>query len=276
MSEKSEIQFDEVGNWTEIKLEIISKYATAYSKILSKQEFITHIYIDGFCGAGEHLSKDRLRIISGSPMNALDVEPSFKEFHFIDMDSQKIDYLKTKVGNKDNVNYYQGDCNIILLEEIFPEITFESYKRALCLLDPYGLHLDWDVIEKAGKSRVIELFINFPVADMNRNVFWRNHERVTENNINRMNRFWGDDSWINIAYDEELTLFGKEKVKTDNQHVAEAFKNRLKNIAGFKFVPEPLALKNTKGVEIYYLFFASCYPVADKIIKDIFKKYRDK
>ena len=95
MSHKNEIEFDEIGNWSEIKLEIIKKYAAAYSTILSNQSFIHHVYIDGFCGAGRHLSKDGTRIISGSPLNVLKVRPPFEEYYFIDMDPKKVVYLRT-------------------------------------------------------------------------------------------------------------------------------------------------------------------------------------
>ena len=46
--------------------------------------------------------------------------------------------------------------------------------------------------------------------------------------------------------------------------------------AGFEFVPEPILMKNTKGGELYYLFFASHQPVAKEIVDDIFNKYRGK
>jgi len=48
---------DEVGLWSEMKLEIVRDYAKEYSKILSKQPRFKHIYIDGFAGAGVHLSR---------------------------------------------------------------------------------------------------------------------------------------------------------------------------------------------------------------------------
>ena len=41
----------------------------------------------------------------------------------------------------------------------------------------------------------IEIFLNFPVADMNRNVLWRKPDEVSRSQIKRMNRFWGDGSW---------------------------------------------------------------------------------
>ena len=56
---------------------------------------------------------------------------------------------------------------------MLPIIHYKKYNRALCLLDPYGLHLDWGVMLLAGQSRAIDLFLNFPVMDMNRNAIWR-------------------------------------------------------------------------------------------------------
>jgi hypothetical protein len=45
-------------------------------------------------------------------------------------------------------------------------------------------------------------------------------------------------------------------------------------VAGFQFVPEPLPMKNSTNAVVYYLFFASQKPIAQKIIDAIFKKYR--
>jgi three-Cys-motif partner protein len=54
-----QLQFDEIGDWSELKLEILKKYATAYSTILSAQTkaSFSHVYIDAFAGAGQHVSK---------------------------------------------------------------------------------------------------------------------------------------------------------------------------------------------------------------------------
>jgi len=52
-----------------------------------------------------------------------------------------------------------------------------------------------------------------------------------------------------------------------------AFRERLKSVAGFSYVPEPLLMKNTNGAVLYYLFFASQKAVAKNIVKDIFAKY---
>ena len=75
-------------------------------------------------------------------------------------------------------------------------------------------------------------------------------------------------------YTSLSTLFGPLEKKTSNGIVAEAFQSRVKDVAGFTEVSEPLPMHNSKGSIVYYLFFASPEPVAKRIITGIFKKYR--
>jgi three-Cys-motif partner protein len=269
-----QLQFDEIGGWSELKLEILKKYAAAYSTILSAQTkaSLFHVYIDAFAGAGKHLSKATQEFVPGSPLNALVVQPQFSEFHLIDIAPEKIENLRELIGPRKDVFIYQGDCNEILLKDVFPLVRYEQYRRGLCVLDPYGLHLDWNVISTAGQMKSLDVFLNFPVQDMNRNVFWKDPEGVDDSQIRRMNRFWGDESWRNIVYETKWNLF-KVPEKEPNEVIAEAFRRRLKEVAKFERVPEPLAMENSKGAILYYLFFASQNLTAEKIAREIFTKY---
>jgi three-Cys-motif partner protein len=110
------------------------------------------------------------------------------------------------------------------------------------LLDPYALHLDWEVILTAGKSKAVDMFLNFPVMDMNRNAIWRVPDEVPQDGIDRMNKFWGDDSWRDAAYveSEQQNLFSApDKIKQPNDAIVAAFRDRLNNEAGFNFVSDP-------------------------------------
>ena len=164
-------ELDEIGVWSEIKLEILKEYAKAYSKILAAKKF-HHVYIDAFAGACKHISRESRKLIPGSPLNALNVEPPFAEYYFVDIKGIRVKALEQISNDRSNVNVLHGDCNKILLEDVFPHVKYEDYRRGLCLLDPYGLDLNWKVIETAGKMRSIEIFLNFPLVDMNRNVLW--------------------------------------------------------------------------------------------------------
>jgi len=275
---KNMSRYDEIGYWSEIKLDIIKEYAFAYSKILNARGFY-HIYIDEFSGAGKHVSKNTGSFILGSPLNALLVNPPFNEYHFIDLNIQKIKSLEDLVGSRNDVYIYHGDCNKIMIKKVIPRVRYKDYRRSLCVLDPYGLHLDWQVIFNAGQEGTFDIFLNFPVADMNRNVLWHNPDDVSDSQIERMNKFWGDDSWRKAAYiqSDQMQLFGNTAIeKVSNEIIAESFRERLKNIAGFQYVPKPIAMRNTQNAVIYYLFFASNKPVADNIVQYIFKKYADK
>ena len=131
------MKIDEVGYWSELKLEIIKKYAGAYSKILAAQKSsLEHHYIDAFAGAGIHLSRRTGEFILGSPLNALNIDPPFQHHHLIDLDGERVDYLR-------EITKYEGDCNTVLLGKVFPKVRYEDYRRALCILDPYRLNPDW-------------------------------------------------------------------------------------------------------------------------------------
>lgn len=278
MNKKRRLAFDEIGYWSEIKLDIVKDYASAYSRIFSaeKQSRFSHVYIDGFAGPGVHLSKTTGNFVPGSPLNALAVTPPFKEYFLIDLDGDKIDGLRSIIGERSNVHLHHGDCNDILLNEVFPKVRYEDYRRGLCLLDPYGLHLDWEIIQTAGTMRTLDVFLNFPIMDMNRNALWRKPEAVGEDGIRRMTEFWGDETWRDVAYESVPTLFGDEDEKTSNETIATGFRERLKKVAGFGHVPAPLPMRNTTGATVYYLFFASQNTAANKIVKDIFAKYAER
>lgn len=122
----------------------------------------------------------------------------------------------------------------------------------------------------------LEIFLNFPVYDMNLNVLHDNPDTVRETNIARMDRFWGDHSWYEIVYDASLNLFGfEEKVSAAHEKLAEEFRHRLESEARFAYVPQPIPMRNSNGNVIYYLFFASPKAVAKTIVSYIFDMFRD-
>jgi three-Cys-motif partner protein len=224
-----------------------------------------------------HVAKSTKAQVEGSPARALKVQPPFDGYCFIDLNADKTDYLRAVCGGRKDVDIHTGDSNAYLTKMVLPEIQFEKRTRALCLLDPYALHLDWEVILQAGQSKAVDIFLNFPVMDINRNAIWRNPENVPQDGIDRMNKFWGDDSWRSAAYVEskQQNLFSEpDKIKQSNDVIAAAFRDRLKKVAGFGFVANPLPMRNSRKAIIYYLFLASPKAVAEKIITDIFNKHR--
>jgi three-Cys-motif partner protein len=273
---------DVIGSWTEVKLEILGEYAVPYSTILAANHF-HHLYIDAFAAGGSHISRATGEVVPGSPLIALSTKPPFREYHFIDKNPARVEQLKQYTADRSDVFVHQGDCNGILLSDVFPRARYEERRRALCLLDPYNINLSWDVVATAGHMKSIEIFVNFMVMDMNMNVLLRDLSRADDSQIARMDRFWGDRSWHETAYEVSWQgrLFDgpeeiKVKVEDANEKIAEAYRKRLIDLAGFGYAPRPLRFVNSLGRTIYYRFFASPNKAGEKIVGDIFGKYRKK
>jgi three-Cys-motif partner protein len=271
---------NEIGPWSEVKLEIIREYANAYSRILNAQTRprLYHVYIDAFAGAGNWVSRLTREPVAGSPTNVLETQPPFRKYHFIDLDELRVSELERIAGDRPDVSVCHGDANAILVQHILPEVRWEDYRRGLCLLDPYGIHYSWSLVEQIGKMRSIDLFLNFPIMDINRNALRRDAGKIDAGQEIRMTDFWGDSSWRQMFYtpNPQMSLFGETRdIKSfTNEQVVDAYIQRLRRIAGFQYIPKPMPMRNSSNAEVYYLLFAAHKEVAGSIVEQIFDKYR--
>lgn len=283
---------DKIGDWSLDKLDILRAYSEQYSLILQNQMVgktgtrqFHYGYIDGFAGAGEHIHKSTGQIVSGSPLNALNLAKKFDEYHFIDMDAERVSRLHKLCAGVKNAYVHMGDCNEVLIKKVLPKFQYKDFRRALCFLDPYGMNLNWSVLAAAGQMKSIEIFLNFPVHDMNRNAKRKDINQVAPADRTRMTAFWGDDSWHTAMYapSSQDNFFGQlegdadntpELEKNDNEAFAASFQKRLNEVAGFEFVPKPVPMKNSRKAVVYYLFFAGNNEKGNKIVSHIFNGYR--
>jgi three-Cys-motif partner protein len=282
---------DEIGDWSVDKLRILKDYSSAYTKILQnqrnkrtgKKQFFTG-YIDAFAGAGEHVHKSTGIVVKGSPLNALELATQFDHYDFIELNADRIERLQKLAQERRNVTIHHGDCNEILLKTVLPKYRREDYRRALCFLDPYSLQLDWKVLKMAGEMQSVEIFLNFPIHDMNRNAKNPCIDDVKPSSRARMTKFWGDESWHTAMFEPSKQasllpgLFGEEATpeleKLDQPSFVAAFQQRLRDAAGFGFVPNPVPMRNSIGAVVYYLFFASNNEKGGKIANDVMRNYR--
>jgi three-Cys-motif partner protein len=175
-----------------------------------------------------------------------------------------------------NAHTYVGDHDSVLRAQVLPRFEYRDRARAMCLLDPYGLAVKWSLIKAIADMRTVEIFFNFMVVGMNRNVLWRDASRVTPTRRLLMTDGWGDESWQEAVYRQQPDLFGGVTLTKvlGNEALVAAYRERLKTVAGFAFVPEPVPMRNSQKATVYYLFFASPNQAAGKIVGDIFAKYR--
>lgn len=254
---------DIIGAWTQKKHEIVEYYATVYRRILDNYRKATGkpgfhtFYIDGYAAAGYSISKSTGDIVKGSALRALDIEPKFEKFFFIEKDKRRFEHLKRHVRSGEPVELFNGDANEVLPAKVFPSVRKPKFERAFCLLDPYvETNLKWETIVAAAAAETIDVLIHFPVGSINRQVL-RKDGKYTEHQAKRLTNIWGDDSWQFVAYSNEGLLFEEMQVKATNERLVEAFRKRLVDVAKFLGASAPIPMKNSNNVTIYYLIFAS-------------------
>jgi three-Cys-motif partner protein len=264
--------------WTKDKLALLARYLSAYSRIMSKQKTTwlrKYSYIDAFASLGMYLDRDTRDLVNGSPLVALECEPPFDEYWFIELAADRLEYLKSIVPNlktSDRCRFIQGDANNVLSQRLCREITRHTYQRGLIFLDPYGLQVEWQTICSLSEAKAFDVFFNFPIMGVNR-ILDRRH-RPPRPRLNLLERVMGETSWIDRLYLSQVDLFGEEHSRRERITAEALAKMCIGNIGQlFEYVSTPVIMRNSSNAPLYALFLASHNQTAVKITNDIFKRY---
>jgi three-Cys-motif partner protein len=272
------------GDWTAEKLERLREYLTAYTLIFNRNpraQKLTPIYVDAFAGTGyrsqrkrqgslslplpELTAPDTRTFLKGSARIALEVEPPFKQYLFIEQDlmrAQKLEQLKTEFPKKAlQIKIVVAEANDYLAE--WCTRTDWRLNRAVVFLDPYGMQVEWPLIEAVAKTKAIDLWILFPLGVAVNRLLTKEGPPPDEW-AQTLTRILGTENWKSTFYPEQkiVTLFGEEKLQSkqaDFEKIGRFFVDRLKTV--FAAVAEnPLPLFNSKGIPLYLLCFAAGNP----------------
>jgi three-Cys-motif partner protein len=275
------------GDWTEEKLLRLKKYLDAYMTIFTsnvRAAKLHTIYVDAFAGTGyRNIEKDlshtamlpflddeeAVSFQKGSAQIALEMEPSFDEYFFIEQSpeySQELEKLRAKFPDKAHkVSIIQQDANSFL--QTWCHRRNWRFDRAMIFLDPYGMQVEWKTIEAIAKTKAIDLWILFPLGQaVNRLLTKKCPPSGAWSD--RLTRFFGTEDWKDAFYQEcqQMGLFGGETglVKEANfDTIGKYFIKRLKTV--FEEAAEnPLPLRNTKNIPIFLLCFAASNPKGAK------------
>lgn len=283
------------GDWTTEKLERVRKYLKAYTTIFAKQSWAQTIYVDAFAGTGyrsnssgttpssswfpEWAETDTDKFLKGSASIALEVEPPFKQYLFIEQDAVhalELEKLKTQFKDRAaSITVVQEEANGYL--QHWCAKTDWHFSRAVMFLDPYGMEVQWSLIEAIAKTEAIDLWILFPLG-MGVNRLLTRYEPPPEKWSNRLTCFFGTEEWKDVFYTQKKlknTLFDMEEVQVkdaDFSKIERFFVERLETIfAGV--AKNPLVLRNSKNSPLYLLCFATgnqrSEKTAIKIAQDI-------
>ena len=272
------------GDWTDAKLAVLAKYLKSYTTALkdkpAREKPFRKEYIDAFAGTGTRTARESesirgtetlpyaelvesapLKLLDGSAQLALQVEPRFDKYIFIEQNlerCQQLEGLKSEFpALKDDIDVRQGEANEII-QQLCADPQKWYLRRAVLFLDPYGMQVEWKTIEAVASTKAIDLWLLVPLG-MGMNRLATKSGKLPESWRQRMNAFLGTEDWYDEFYKAETmpTLFGDSQVqvKASMDVRARYFNNRLKQVfAGV--AEEPGVLLNSSNNPLYLLCFA--------------------
>lgn len=270
------------GAWTDEKLERVRKYLCAYTTIFRANErarFFRTTYVDAFAGTGRHVSSGappvELMLIpevstdpeassfkKGSAAIALEVQPQFDRYIFIETDPEKAEELgglrARHPDMSDRILVVRDDANDALMR--FARETDWDTNRAVVFLDPYGMSVEWSTIEALGHTKAIDLWVLFPLGQAVNRLLMKN-QVPTGGWADALTRCFGTEEWKAEFYEPsaQMSLLGEapgiEKVATFDS-IAGFFKRRLATCF-CKVADNSLRLCNSRNTPLFLLCFAA-------------------
>jgi len=254
-----------------------------YQKTVGKMHWAKTHYIDAFAGSGQiplaeastegtfwqdeandEKSEFANSFIEGSTQIALEIEPSFSKFTFIEKDKTKLDELSSLLGShplSGRIDFRHGDANT----EVRSICTkLESKDRCVVFLDPFGSQVEWATIEAIAKTEAIDMWYLFPAG---LSVF-RQISRdgsIHPSHTDSIDRIFGTKEWRTafVKTDTIRDLFNQEIKTTEKivtpESATEFMIERLKTV--FKGTVADFKVPLGKhAYPSYYLLFASGNP----------------
>lgn len=264
------------GDWTKEKLTIIEDYLQFYVNALSKQK-VQLIYIDAFAGSGKTELQSG-ETIDGSALISL--KYNFDKYYFIELDEERSRCLNEEINTrfhekKDKVKVITGDSNSEL-KKLFRSLTV--YQRGVMFLDPYAMELEWDVLETAKQTNILDIWYLFPLNALTRNLYKKMSMPIATKN--KVTQILGTNEWEKELYHQsaQLSIFGDEPLERVNfDRLVDFVRQRLIN--SFPYVsPQSRILKNSNNSPMFILFFmmtnksGKAIGLGSKVVTDIFNK----
>lgn len=264
------------GDWTKEKLTIIEDYLQFYVNALSKQK-VQLIYIDAFAGSGKTELQSG-ETIDGSALISL--KYNFDKYYFIELDEERSRCLNEEINTrfhekKDKVKVITGDSNSEL-KKLFRSLTV--YQRGVMFLDPYAMELEWDVLETAKQTNILDIWYLFPLNALTRNLYKKMSMPIATKN--KVTQILGTNEWEKELHHQsaQLSIFGDEPLERVNfDRLVDFVRQRLIN--SFPYVsPQSRMLKNSNNSPMFILFFimtnksGKAIGLGSKVVTDIFNK----
>ena len=260
---------------------------------MSKNHF-HFAYIDAFAGTGYYKENDdqykqlslplfgdqEKAFFDGSARIALNIEPSFEKYIFIEKDISRFGELRNLSKDfpekKNRIKIINEEANYYL-----KKICMKNWlkHRAVVFLDPFGMQIKWETLKVIAETKSIDLWFLFPLGQAVNRLF-RKDGKIIDSNKRRLDDIFGTKGWFDAFYNEfeEIDVINgvqKRITKTASfKTIKDFFISRLELI--FEAVSKsPRVLMNSTNNPLYLLCFAvgnkkgapTAIKIADHILK---------
>ncbi len=208
---------------------------------------------------------DVAEVLKGSARIALEVEPPFHSYIFVERSARKckeLEALKAEYpARAERIHIEKADASVFLAE--WCNQIDRRRSRAVVFLDPFGMQVEWSLLETLAATQAVDLWLLVPLG-MGPNRLMTRDDLPPEEWANKLTRFFGSDEWRSRFYRPRAQpdLFGESSPVEKNagfEGLADYFVNRLKEI--FPGVAEnPLVQRNSRNSPMFLLCFATANP----------------
>lgn len=268
------------GYWTQAKLSVLAEYLDAFVTASSGQA--ERVYLDAFAGEGAGLDRLTGEEFKGSARIALEArDPGFTRFRFFELGRRAVELearLRADYPGRDIV-VYEGDCNRTIPEAL-GQLADVRWAPTFAFLDPDGMELAWGTLRQLAEHKLgyraavsakptykVELWMLFPSGGLVRTLAL-DPEKVTSDDEQRATGLFGDDAWRAI-YTRRLS--GELSGGDAREEYVNLMRWRLERELGYRWT-HPLELKNTRGVPLYHMIFATDNEAGTRIMEHVYGK----
>ena len=233
------------GTWSQDKLYFVRYFSSLFNGGM-KNRWPIRAYVDLFAGPGLCRDRDTGSEFEGSPLIALDCNVPFTHLYFNDIN---LDFVKAlserqkRLKPKANVTYLSKDCNLAAKE--FAD-RIPQGALTLAFIDPWNFELRFEGLAHLGKRKATDLIVTFHSSSIKRNA---HHQLET------VDAFLNDRNWKSRYIESQ-----SDSSRPPNLVLVDTLRNSLKNELQYTHFGEPMSIKNSNGVPIFYLLFASKHP----------------
>jgi three-Cys-motif partner protein len=287
----SDVVEREWGPWSVWKTEILlGGYLPLFTR--AAQSAVHRTFIDCFAGVARNVERDTGREIANSPRLALEASPQFT--HLLAFEQpENAGALETtlRADHPDRViRVIGGDCNMEITAGLRWWYDQRQGKRGpylgptLAYLDPNSLELAWSTVETISRFGMappepgawvrqrgpIELLVLFPTGPLKRRLPQAGKPAAAESMCETVDRLFGSQEWRAIYGDQRASITTGEPSWI---HYVNLYRRRL---AGLGYAhTSAIEVRNTKGVVLYHMVFATSSEPGKRIMNAVMEKTRE-